>query len=358
MKITLLALLFSALCYPQFQNSAEKEVFSIDNADISKFEFSGGETALEYNFFHWEQKYRLKKPAGTVVEPTSQKFNGLTFKIGLTDAEKFINLNDFKLSKQGWLFGFNYIHSAKEIMKAPSASDYFNMWTFKFGVEFKFDKIESYDPARYSVVHEKPTTISLSGSATRYWFHFDHKLTLAFSVNGSYQPKTYNSTGLTNFKELGTDVTSSENVVAFKDFDGKFGRIDNSVSAGNLAISFPVFVDYKPTKFYPYVVPLPYVSVNALSTDKPRFHTGFGLGFFPKAIFELPDKEEGTSTDRTKSIAFKTINDQGVKETAVAKKITRKFNSPSFLSFGMDWTFQGPRKSHPHYFVTGTITFE
>jgi hypothetical protein len=331
----LIALIFPLMAYSQFQNSGEVEVYSIDNADISKIEISGGETSLEYNFYTWQRNYVL---AALPAVPSAQFVNGLTFKVGLSDAEKFINLNDFKFSDQGFLVGFNYIHSVEQIFETAVPNHYFNIWTYKLGVEFKQDNFKNFDPLSLASKTEKPITFSINASATRYCFFFNQNLALGFALNGTYLPKTYNSSNMLNFKELGPGVISSTTLVAFKDFDGKFGTIDNSVSGGNISFSVPIFIDYSPTKFYPYVVPVPYASAQYLSSDSPTYYGGFSLGFFPKAIFSAPTP--------------KPVGAGGALQT------TRTFNSPAFLSFGVDWSVQGKDSSHPNYFVTGTISFD
>lgn len=329
----------------QFKNSDEKIIYSIDNAKVSAFKFSGGETALEYNFYNKEQPFVLSGQN----EVTAIKKNAFIAKVGLTNTKKFVDVDAFKLSEQGMVFGVSYLHSFDEVIQ-PSTGKEFNLWTYRFGGEFKYDNFNNYDPAINKTDWKRPTTFSLNASATRYWFHFKKGFTIAASLNASYLPKTYNTTSLINFKQLDAGRVNND-IAAFKDFDGKYGTIDNQVSGGNVSLSLPVFIQYQASRLIPYMVPVPYISTQYLSSAEPKYHTGLAIGFFPKSVF---------GALKSTPIMAKTKMDRSqiVPDNTTISRNSRTFNSPSFLTIGFDKSFQGNATSDLNIFITGSITFE
>lgn len=345
MKTTLLffAMIFTVAAYSQFKNSDEKVIYSIDNAKVSSFKFAGGETAVEYNFSSSEQPFVLT--GGNEV--TAIKKNAWLAKVGLTNTKKFVDLDAFKFSEQGAVIGLSYLHSFDEVIR-PTIGSEFNLWTYKVGVEFKFDNFNNYDPETTNADWKQPVTFSINASATRYFFHFDDGYTIAASFNGTYNPKTYNSSSLISFKDLDSAIVTPENVAVFKDVDGKYGTIDNDVSGGYLSLSLPVFFQYQPKKFYPYVVPVPYFSSQFLSSASPKYSAGIGIGIFAKSIF---------GPSKNTSIDAKTINPAGDEGITTVTRNSRTFNSPPFLTIGIDKSFQSKETSY-NVFISGTITFE
>ena len=74
---------------------------------------------------------------------------------------------------------------------------------------------------------------------------------------------------------------------------------------------------------------------------------GLALGFLNKPVKGNENLED------LKEVEIKDKNDKTIKKVK-----SRKFNVPSFLSFGVDWNYLGSKSGSPNYFITGSFTID
>lgn len=338
--ITLVFLLISFNNYAQITNSNEYNVLELYNAKASFFVLKGGEIAIDYNVKNWNTDWWLKIDKDSITKKeiiTARKNNALFVKAGLTNTKKFQNLNKFDFKKNnGLTFGVSFKHSFKEVYILSENKRPFNLGTFTINAQYSYDKFENFDPTSNTINKETPDVFALSGGVNRYFFNWNCKYphTLVLALNAMASPKTYNKNSLTNFSELssGTIVNGSVFTTSNSSFDGKFGIVENDVQTARISFSSGFVPENKLCEKLPYIVPVPHLSYDFFSYSKPKLTYGISIGFLTKALFDEAKK-----------------NDEG--------NSTRVFNSPSFLSIGVDGSNQDGKSSKPNYFISGAITF-
>ncbi|MEO4005827.1 hypothetical protein [Flavobacterium sp. CAU 1735] len=150
-----------------------------------------------------------------------------------------------------------------------------------------------------------------------------------------------------DYKEIDPS-TIIDNVVPFKSPDGKYGSINNRIAGGNWGISLPFFFDYTPTKFYPLVNIVPFISSQIIHTNKPTYNSGICIGFLSTEIFQKPKASEKKTT----------VNVDHIQTEIERKEGARIFNTPSYISIGIDRMYQSDSKpSNVNIFLSGTFNF-
>ena len=342
-----IVLFFTSALYSQFKDSSEKNVYSIDNATTGKAKFSGGETSAEINLISWEQIYNYTR---SVQNVSAKKYNGIFLRAGLLDIKKFVDLDELELSHVGFTVGVSYVHSADTIID-PSLG----LYTFKFSFDYKRDNFNNYYPGLNAPERKYPETFTLAGGVTRYLF--SKKNIFAFSLNGSFSPKTYNSSQLTNFVVVTPDMINN-NIINFEDIDGKYGEVNNKLNGGYFSLSAPIYFDaFK--NILKQISLVPYCSSKFISNSVPKYNVGASVGLFPKKLFEpvVPedsDKKNNTTNVKTKKIGTKKIDNTKIEN----KKDALKCHAPTFLAIGCGYVFSSRSKaSEPNFFVSGTFSF-
>ncbi|MEW4924639.1 hypothetical protein [Algibacter sp. 2305UL17-15] len=320
----------------QFKNSQQNEVGRIYNAETKTINFSGGETSIEIKLYGNEGNFSTRYSD----QNSAKKKFSLFAKAGITNSKKFIDIDEFDFKENnGLLIGLSARWSFDDIYILKNQKP-FQYETFIASIQYSYDKFNLYDPSTQITTKETPGKLELKFGWNHYCFRFkkvnndySHGTTIVFSLNGSYNPLAYNSSDLISFAEIDNDVITDGNVFAVKSFDGKYGMLDNGVQTAELALSLPILFDYKLEKFA-YIFPVPYVSTEFFSFDKPMWNVGMALGFASKPIFGQRREDKDPKT------------------TAL-----RKFNNPSSLSIGVDWSKQGNQTSEPNFFITGNVSF-
>ena len=336
--IFLISLIFSftGISQIQIQNSEQNVVGRIYNADTKSINFSGGETSFEVKICHDSIDYETR----ITKKKAAKKFWALFLKGGITNTKKFIDLDDFNFSENnGLLFGINGRISFKDVYLLDHQKP-FQYETFIFSIQYSYDKFDLFDTNSQTIGQQTPDKLEISGGWNHYFFLYnldEHSrgTTIILSLNGAYNPIAYNSNSLLNFSEIDENAFVNNSVIVAKEFDGKYGILDNNVQTAELALSTPFLFDYEPPWGLPYVVPVPYISSEFFSYDKPKWNYGVALSFSSGKVFEK-------------------------KVTSTNSKIdgTRKFNNPSSLVLGVDWSTQGDMGSKPNFFITGSISFK
>lgn len=346
-SITILFILFTSSCLAQFKDSGEKTIYSIDNATTSKAKFSGGETSAEILLKSWEQVYTYKDS----LNVSAKKYNGIFLKGGLVDIKKFVDLDQLELSHVGFTAGVSYVHSADTIIN-PSLG----LFTFRFSFDYKRDNFNNYHPELSAPERKYPETFTFAGGLTRYIF--TKKSIFAISVNGSYSPKTYNSSELTSFVVVSQNMVNGD-IINFKDIDGKYGKINNKLEGGYLSFSTPYYFNaFK--NVLKQVSIVPYCSSKFISNSVPKYNAGACIGLFPKKLFEniKPAGSDEKKTSITTVKTRKTDRDSIESSEIINNENALKFNPPTFLSIGCDYVFSSRAKaSKANFFISGTFSF-
>lgn len=345
--IKLIIILFSSACYSQFKDSSEKTIYSIDNATANKAKFSGGETSAEIKLTSWEQTYVYKD---SIKNVSAKKYNGIFIRGGLVDIKKFVDLDELELSHVGFTFGLSFVHSVDTIID-PSQGFY----TFRFSADYKRDNFNNYHSELTAPERKYPETFTFAAGITRYLFTENH--IFALSLNGSFSPKTYNSSELTNFVSVTPDMINGD-IVNFGDIDGKYGKVDNSLSGGYIGLALPIYFNaFK--KVLEQVSFVPYCSSKFISNSVPKYSAGANIGLFPEKLFKsikpkCPDQKANVTTIETRK--------KGT-ENKVSSEITNKsnaliFKAPTLLAIGCDYVFSSRDKpSKANFFISGTFSF-
>lgn len=298
-------IMFSVSFYCQFIDGNKDVIFKLDKAESSQIKFNGNELSFEGNYLRLLRLYKVQS------DTTAVKADVLGFKFGLTNESKILDTN--KISD----FGFSAETSYKWTLKDSIYSNW-SVFTGSLGVRYQIDKFKLYDPLTSKIGNISPSQFSLIGNLTRYYKNYK----FAVAINGSYNLQSYNKDDLLNFKE-NSGVIQDINVSAFKNFDGKYGTIDDDINGGRLSISVPVFFKNRILNWsrMPYVILAPYFSTRFVDGSRPAQNTGLSMNFLQKRAFA-----------------------------------DNKFELPSSLGLGLDWGYKNGSWSGMNIFLSGSIT--
>lgn len=320
----------------QYKNSEENVVGRIYDGKTTALGFSGGETSLEIRV-HYDSiddftRFTDKKAA--------KKFISVFLKGGITNAKKFVDLAKFDFRRSnGLLIGASARISFNDIYVLDHQRP-FQYDTFILSVQYSYDKFDLFDPRSQTIANRSPSKLEINGGWNHYFFlfggeNFSRGTTLVMSLNAAFNPLTYNSSALSNFSKIDDKVFAENAIIVANEFDGKYGVLDTGIETAELALSIPILFDYTPLKKLPYVIPVPYVSSEFFSYNKPKWNAGMLFVFSSNVIMDVLKSDPDPKIDGK-----------------------RKLNNPSSLSIGIDWTIQGESRSKPNVFLTGNISFD
>lgn len=338
-----LLLFFSIVINAQIVNSNEKTIGEFYNADVNQFTLNAGKVELQF---------RLRKPSSTLwyrgdsptKQYTAKKTRMLFLDIGLTNTKSFLNVNDFDFDAVGLKTGLTYQSSFNGIFIDDKGKILVNkLTTWRIGGAIQFDRFKNFDSKTTAISNESPVTINFKGGVNFYLFNpsYFKKGTIIPNFNVQLTPLTYNSGSLQNYM-LESSTTTNNNVVFTKNksFDGKYGILENNSQASFVSFSSPFIFDKKILKTF-YFAPIPHISWQTAAGNKPSYNLGLALGFLNKPI---------KGDEKTEDLKSEKVNGKQIKY--------RKFNVPSFLSFGIDWNYKGGKGGSPNYFITGSFSLD
>tara|TARA_R110001606_G_scaffold86598_4_gene196018 strand:+ start:12090 stop:13133 length:1044 start_codon:yes stop_codon:yes gene_type:complete len=337
-------LLFSIFINAQVVNSNEKSIGAFYNATVNQLKLDGGKI---------EFQLRLKKPNETIYTKKEQisaiKSKTWFLNLGITNTKSFLSVNDFDFNSVGYKGGITFQNSFNKIYLDKNESLMTKkLFTSRIGGEIQLDRFKNYNPNSNMVTNALPITINFNANFNYYFFNtsFFKVGTMIPGLNLELTPITYNSSSLENYISS-TNTTSINNVFFTKNksFDGKYGVLENRNQASFISFSSPFIFDKKILNSF-YFTPIPHVSWQTIKGGKPSYNVGFAFGFLNKPIKGSIENVED------KIYSYKNKKDQ-----KVSKKY-RKFNVPSFLSFGIDWNYHNGKESSPNYFITGSFSLD
>lgn len=175
---------------------------------------------------------------------------------------------------------------------------------------FKMDNIDLYDTDNNTRGTRLPLTYGVEGYFNWFLPNGHHRSFLAaLAVTGTLK-HTWNKEDLINFQNIGS-VTILPDIVALKEFKGKYGAFRSNITSGRFSLAVPMY--YSNFNLIPYVV------YNKLSAPASNYRMGAFLNILSKPL------------ESTNIII------------------------PSSLGFGVDWINKGGKFSGANFILTGVI---
>ncbi|WP_123906869.1 MULTISPECIES: hypothetical protein [unclassified Chryseobacterium] len=293
-------------------NSKNTSVFSYYNSNKYSVEFNSKELGLTYGFRPDTIKYIGPFDS---VQANVTKMQNWIVKFSMLNSMEIINLNDLKNLNPGFKvqLGYNrYVHSI---------SGNFNGWTYSLGgsASFSMDNILLYDAMENIQKRKYPLSYAFGINSTLFPRSSKRKQLVSFSLNYS---NTWNNESLLNFSELNSSIINS-NVVATKNFIGKYGVLEKNISKMNVNISVPIDLDKQTRKeILSYLTIIPYASAYYVQNQKPAYYFGLYNNFLDK------------------NVDF------------------RQYSNSSSLGIGIDWGYINNKWTSANIFLRGTINFK
>lgn len=334
MKKILFFSLISSFCYSQIVDSNKNTINEFYDGLVKSVEINGAKAKGQFLISTKPKKYVYTKRPDI---SSAVKNKTLLFNIGVTNTSDFLNLNKFDFKENnGYTVGFTYQHAFNEVYLALDSinNNPLDLKTFIISIDYQKDKFNNYNPSNNEINKATPEKLILKGGWSLYKFHHKNKAKFKYtwipSIFGKINLIGYNENSLQNY--LLNDKISSVNDIVFtknSNFDGKYGIIENNIKSAQISFSLP-FVPHESFLKLPIISPIPYFSYGVFDNNKPRFNTGIAFGFLSTSIVGKESKKKGGG-------------------------VYRKFNVPSFLTFGIDWNYQDGNGSKPNYFISGSI---
>lgn len=260
-----------------------------------------------------------------------KKTRGLVMQVGVTNLDNVVNMSDIKNLKPGFKFKLGYQTNVSMI------NDYEGP-TYSFGIYAVYSRANftHYNPESEQIASQKPATYG--GEVNGTWFPFTVKKERFFLLHANLSfLKTWNEDELANFKSLdGGILQNNGSIIAFKDFDGKYGLLKKDIDKFRSAFSLPLyFGEYEFVKsnwFFglaKYLMITPYGVVSATSVSKPSYIAGGTL-----SILKLKKEE---NSKKTVPMSFSSLE------------------VPSLISVGLDWGNKDGNWSKANVFIKGSI---
>ena len=380
--IIVIAFFLSTISYGQFKNSQKQSVLTLQNGEVKTLKINGGETSLEWTFPTRPRLWAVPNKDSISFNSykprlSANKVEAISAKIGILNVDKFVDLDKLDFEDKGIVLGVSYINSFNQAIMPPVFPGNITpqrLTSIKTGIEVSMDNFDRFDPVDLEIKDSKPVTVSLAFSGTRFYFDGNDYSVDAFSLNFQVDPITYDKTEFgTNFKRFENITNIDNQVISFKDFDGKFGRLENNVSRAFIGFSYsrvsrnkqrvvtnPLILSGRKKDLRPYVIPVYYITGEIIAggdtfastiNGKPKGNAGIALGFTNKPIFGKVDTYGDDKSEKEQNPTF------GGKKYSYKMWKYRAFQPTSLISIGLDWSVQSTIKPELNLFLSGTIAF-
>jgi hypothetical protein len=241
-----------------------------------------------------------------------KKFRGTLIQVSMLNSSDYLALNNLLDIRPG--LGLKLGHQVSigdfdELDNIPRAAAY----TGGFNAILNIDNIKLYNTDNNLEEKKLPVTC---GAEFNYSLFFknrkkDRNIRNVFAVNGMLV-RTWNDDDLISYQKI-SDVTILPNVVALKEFEGRYGKLQTDVTKFRLAVSGPMYIGY--------VNPIPYVVVNLQTKSNPIYYLGVFTNILTKPLSKT------------------------------------HFKIPTSIGLGIDTKLQGGVLSRPNVFIKGSISF-
>lgn len=327
--LLLFMLLFISIIHGQLTNSQKITYASFYNASGSTINFTTKELSFEYFIKVDSTEYN----GADSHTQTANKIHAIFPKIGITETDNFLKLNDLDFSeKNGFLIGVKYIYSVNEFFNyTKSKYRPQNIITGRFEITGKTKVVKVLDQSNNRISKENPFTLNVDGGLGTYLFWLNNYNIIMYpQINLGSDILTYNEKSLAG-KFINSSLTNSTDgfIIVNDDFEGVVGEYKDNVQRYYAGASMPFLFDYQWKKIPKFML-TPYTGFVRYSyQDMAKYNLGGSVSFLSKNFIKAED-EDGK----------------------------RELTNPSFLNFGIDWIFQdGKTPSKPNIYISGGINF-
>ncbi|QXP64855.1 hypothetical protein H0I29_12850 [Polaribacter sp. R2A056_3_33] len=268
-KKLLIIFTLSTINYVSSQNigvdSNGDPVFTFYDLKTNRLEFTSKEPLSYSQSF---RRYKHQFVEDVSGDKTISKLSGFLFKASLLNSGKNFNinkLNDLNLGlglELGWQ---KTMEDLKDLKKTPRGA-----YTFGGNIFLKIDNVDLYDTNLNTEENRYPNTIGMN---LNYNYLFKNSKSI-ISLNATLS-RGWNEKELLDYQDIG-ETTITDELVALKEFKGKYGTIDNNINKFRLAVSYPFYVKY--------INPVPYLSWSTQNNASPTYGYGMLLNFLTNPL--------------------------------------------------------------------------
>jgi hypothetical protein len=242
------------------------------------------------------------------------KISGVNVRLALRNADKFVSLSQLKKLHPGFGLRIGWHYTIPEFNAIDMmGSTYLSTYTCGLTSIFDVDNIYLYDTRLSSADRELPMTVGAEGNFNMYFRNRGTVKSRWIFATVASIVHTYNDDALISYQEL-ANVTPNGNVIALKDFAGKYGELNEEVVRGRVALSVPFYIGY--FNLTPFFV------LNSNNLVAPRYHAGLFLNLLQKPLEIL------------------------------------NFKIPSTIGGGVDRIMQGGATPVTEWYIRGTLQFD
>lgn len=279
-------------------DSKNKGVFTYYNFKKYRVDFSSKEFSLTLSTKPYYTKY-VDSSSGTV---NAVKTSNYYIQPSIINASDFFNVSKLSEYNLGGRLKIGYQRTVDNIRK-----DYPGFVVgFGGSLFYAIDNFTLYNTLVNKIEQRNPVSYGIDLNGTLF---FPKKNWVILTGNITFS-NGWNDFGLLNFKDISNVIVNGD-IVAFDNFDGKYGELVTNIQKLRFAASAPVTFSY--LNFTPYIV------VNALENVKPIILTGIFTNIL------------------SKKIDF------------------QNFKLPSTFGFGIDWIRKESEWSKANIFIRGSV---
>lgn len=283
-------------------DSKGKSIFSFYTLSDFRVEFAVDEPfSIGTSFLRFKSTFK-NGDITTVV-----KDKGIYISASMLNSTDFILLKNIKDINPGFSLKLGYqksIETFNNIDLTPRGT-----YACGFNGIFSMDNIQLYNETSNTIDRKLPISYGVEGNFT---YFSNKKLRNMIALNFSYT-KTWNDDELLNFKKV-NDAVVTPNIVAFEEFDGRYGILNTKIDKFRVSGSSPFY--------WGYFNPIPYAVLVSTSNSTPKYFVGTFVNFLNKPL----EKKD--------------------------------YSIPASFGVGIDWTYNSEQKwSSANIFIRGSINF-
>jgi hypothetical protein len=263
-------------------DSKGKSIFTHLSRKEARFEFSTEEPlSLSYVINPKITNFFLTKSGDTTVI----KFSGVYCNLSMLNSGDYLIFKNLSEMRPGVGIKLGYQTSIEQFSNIDLIPDNYK-GTYTAGMNFilNVDNIKLYNTDNDQVEIKHPLTYGIEGN---YNFFFKNrsrnsKKRVALALNASVL-RTWNDEDLLNYQTL-SNITILSTIAALKDFEGRYGKLNNNISYSRFSISLPIYVSLLNL--------IPYIAIYSITDHIPQYRLGGFVNILskslPKQNFKIP----------------------------------------------------------------------
>jgi hypothetical protein len=212
--------------------------------------------------------------------PTVDKFFGYSIAVAMLNSGSEDYL-DFKKLRPGFQLKLGFQCYIDTIFYRLNTRYGANSWGFN--VTYKLDNLDVYDSGTNLEQTRYPSSYGLESYFN--WFlpvSQNAKCHKVIALTAAYN-HTWNDDDLLNYQNI-SEATVTSNVVAFKDFRGRYGVLQTNISNLRFSAAMPFYVNH--------FNPIPFVVYNSYSNNQWDYHLGLFMNLLAQVVpptnFKIP----------------------------------------------------------------------